>query len=47
MLKYVKELIEKPDGSAHTRQEICEILEITDDDLKKFSLNQNTQNSTF
>lgn len=45
MLKYVEELIEKPDRSVHTRQEICEILEITDEELKKFSLNQNTQNS--
>lgn len=47
MLKYVEELLEKPDRSAYTRQEVCEILAITDKELKQYSLNNNTQNSKF
>uniref|UniRef100_A0A915DEF4 Galactokinase n=1 Tax=Ditylenchus dipsaci TaxID=166011 RepID=A0A915DEF4_9BILA len=46
MLKYVEELLEKEDKSAHSRQEVCDILGIQEADLAKHSLNNNTQQMT-
>lgn len=45
MLSHVSTLLEKSNDEPYTREEVLKILEATDEELVKHSLNQNTEDS--
>jgi hypothetical protein len=45
MLEFVKNYLGKNFDEYYTRKQVCEILECNNEELAKYSLNSNTQNS--